>query len=368
MKDLLRKCYQEAGITNANATLYENRATVIQQILDREDFFTKEDWILLTKWAIGAVETDAVEELLVDLEEEFCQTDEKYTNENKKELHILVELLIFQHCKKSEDYLLPSIIVCGYGIGWRMTSGMLYKKLLTYINEARLALRQQNQHTLTNLTALQTTKVLQEEASSDEEDEEKEQIDQIVNDLAKIEKHLNVLTKKNREFEFALSVQREESDILWWMLAEWSETCQRSYRDMGREEAALFSAYELSRNVSFSLGPYASNQILMKMISLGKTETQGFSSAATLIDRLDSELLPSFAECQITEMQPILSALGAKRNAFQQKGKSGEWRLYYELNCGKDLDSLSLTEFDFGRQLYLEIELGRQLYEEGNGE
>lgn len=361
MKDLLRKCYQEAGITNANATLYENRSTAIQQILDNKDFFEKENWILLTKWAIGAVKADDAEKLLINLEEAFCQTDDGYTNENQKELHILVELLLFQYCKKSKNLLLASIVVCGYGVGWRITSGVLYGMFLTYTNEARLALRQQDQHKLTGMSALQTTKK-QEAAVAD-----KERIAQITNDLAKIEKQLRALTQKGQEVDLALSVQREESDILWWMLAEWSETCGRSYRDMNREEAALFSAYELSRNVSFSLGPYASKQILMKMISLGKTNGQETTSAAALINRLDNELPLSFTECQITEIQPILSALDAKSKAIQ-KGKSSEWLSYYELNCEKDLDSLSLTAFDFGRQLYLEIELGQQLFAESNGE
>ena len=361
MKDLLRKCYQEAGIINANATLYESRTTAIQQILDNKDFFEKENWILLMKWAIGAVKTEAAEELLVDLEEAFCQTDDGYTNENQKELHILVEMLLFQYCKQSENLLLASIVICGYGVGWRMTSRVLYRMFLAYTNEARLALRQQNQHKLTGMATLQTTKA-QEAAVTD-----KDRIAQITNDLAKIEKQLYVLTQKSQELDLALSVQREESDILWWMLAEWSETCGRSYRDMSKEEAALFSAYELSHNSSFPLGPYASKQILMKMISLGKTSGQETASVAALIDRLDNELPLSFAECQITEIQPILSALDAKRKAVQ-KGKSSGWRSYYELNCEKDLDSLSLTAFDFGRQLYLEIELGQQLFAESNGE
>lgn len=357
MKDLLRKCYQEAGITGANATLYESRSTAIQQILDNKDFFEKENWILLTKWAIGAVKPEAAEELLIDLEVAFCQTDDGYTNENQKELHILVELLLFQYCKKSEDLLLASIVICGYGVGWRMTSGVLYGMFLAYTNEARLALRQQNQRKLTGMATLQTTKAQGTTMTTA----------QIANDLAKIEEQLCALTQKGQELDLALSVQREESDILWWMLAEWSETCGRSYRDMSREEAALFSAYELSRNGDFPLGPYASKQILMKMISLGKTSGQETASAAALIDRLDNELPLSFAECQITEIQPILSALDAKRKAVQ-KGKSSGWRSYYELNCEKDLDSLSLTAFDFGRQLYLEIELGQQLFAESNGE
>lgn len=82
MKDLIRKCYQEAGITDANAKRFENRVTAIQHILDSKDFFEKEDWAILTKWAVGAVSDSVAESQLIDLEEAFCETDEAYTNEN----------------------------------------------------------------------------------------------------------------------------------------------------------------------------------------------------------------------------------------------------------------------------------------------
>ena len=137
---------------------------------------------------------------------------------------------------------------------------------------------------------------------------------------------------------------------------------------MTREEAALFSAYELGGIVCLPLGPYASKQILMKMISLGKADkNQERVSAATLIDRLSGDILPFFKDCQVTGLQPLLSALNAKQKATQ-KGKSDEWRPYYEVSCEKDLDTIQLTAFDFGQQLYLEIELGRQLYMERGSE
>ncbi len=373
MKDLIRKCYQEAGITDANAKRFENRVTTIQHILDNNDFFKKEDWALLTKWAIGAVSDDIVESQLIHLEEAFCEADDGYTNANIKELHILVELLLYQYCQKTENLLLTSIVVCCDGIGWKLKSKLLYGKFLAFANATRLALRQVDQHMLVGMidTRLpfrtikaQLEAIVDEEETTDETAEI--EIEQLADDLEATKERFRDFARLNRILAFALSVQREESDILWWMLAEWSETCQKSYRDMSKEEAALFSAYELSNSISFSIGPYASKNILAKMISLGRTENQELSSAAALIDRLDGKIQPSFEECRVTEIQPILSALNAKRNAIQ-RGKDDKWRQYYEMNCEKDLDSLLLTPLDFGWQLYLEIELGRQLFAESDG-
>ena len=378
MKDFLRKCYQVAGIIGANARLYENRITAMQEILEDEDCFADEDWMLLTKWAIGVLDNDSVEKQMVTLEEMFCKTDPEYSNENVEELHILVGFLLYQYCEATENLLLPSVVICGHAVGWRLKCQPLYEKFLAFTEEARLNLRRLNKESFPNhadmRTSFQSLKKKAETAT-----DTKSQADESVaadatqraptaNDLAALEDCLRWISRQNEALAFALSVQREESDILWWTLAEWSENRQCLYRDMTREEAALFSAYELGGIVCLPLGPYASKQILMKMISLGKADkNQERVSAATLIDRLSGDILPFFKDCQVTGLQPLLSALNAKQKATQ-KGKSDEWRPYYEVSCEKDLDTSQLTAFDFGQQLYLEIELGRQLYMERGSE
>lgn len=378
MKEFLRKCYQTAGITGANARLYEDRVTAIQEILKDEGLFADEDWMLLTKWAIGVSNSNDVENQMVALEEVFCETDPEYSNENERELHLLVGFLLYQYCKSTKNLLLPSIIVCGYTVGWRLKCQPLYEKFLAFTEEARLSLRQLDQELFPNhanmWASLQALKEKAEAAADTKISTDESavagaaQSAPTASDLTALKERLCVISTQNEALAFALSVQREESDILWWTLAEWSETCQRSYRDMTRDEAALFSAYELGSIVRLPLGPYASKQILMKMISLGKTaKGQGSISAVEMIDRLSGDILPSFKDCQITELQPLLSALSAKQKAAQ-KGKSDEWRQYYEISHEKDLNAIQLTAFDFGQQLYLEIELGRQLHMERDGE
>lgn len=370
MKDLLRKCYKEAGIVGVNAPLFENRTNAIQSILDDLDFFDDAEWILLTKWAVGAAPDSSVEELLTDLEEIFCETDNKYSNENTKELHILVEFLLFQYCKKTNNILLPSIVVCSDGIDWKLRSRQLYTQFLTYDNEVRVALRQLGSPAFADVESGLTP--LREMVSSltfEDGDENKgvitdDIIEQIADILKAVDLRLDNLRKWNRKLDFALSVQREESNILWWMLTEWSETCQKSYCDMSGEEAAVFSAYELCENVSFSLGPYASKQILSKMVSLGEVKLHEKTPVTAQIDCLDGALLPSFENYEITDMQPLLCALRSKKTA-SKKGNDSAWKQYYEID-GKNLDNVSLTTVDFARQLYLELELGRQI-RAGNG-
>lgn len=386
MKDLLRKCYLQGNISGANASLYGNRIAVIQQILNGETSFTYGDLASLTEWAIGAVGATGVENQLVALEEAFCQTDPDYSNGsdgNQTELHILVGLLIYQYCRKTNNLLLPSIVVCGHLVGWKLQSRTLYEKFLAFINETRVDLRRLDSQMFVDgaeernsllilkaqIEADETQKEEQEkDTEPDETQEENTEAGIEPDELEAMEEQLRILSLQNRKLTFALSVQREESDILWWMLAEWSETCQKLYRDMTRAEAALFSAYELNSIVKLPLGPYASKQVLVKMISLSKAEDSEVLSVTALIDRLDGEALPPLEKGTITRLQPILSALSAKKKAAQ-RGRGSEWRQYYELTCDKNLDSIMLTPVEFGQQIYLELELAELFGMEGiNGE
>ena len=262
------------------------------------------------------------------------------------------------------------MVICGNGVGWKISSQLLYQKVFDYINEERVSLRQFNSdlsiRTIDIQIPVQTIKMLLELENEDNEARE-EQIAQLTEELEKNNAQLYKLTEQIQELNSALLVQREESDILWWMLTEWSETCQKSYRDMSQVEAALFSAYELSYNVKFALGPYAVKHILIKMFSLAKPGGSESSAVASLIDSLDGSALPEFEECNITEFQPILSALKAKKEVFQ-KERNSEWMKHYEMRCKKELDNLLMTAVEFGQQLYREIELGRQLFTENGGE
>lgn len=370
MKTLLRKCYQEVGIAGANATTFENRISAIEHLLSVDDFFTNYEWMSLTKWAMGVVEDENTESLLVRLEEEFCRTDNSFSLANTKEMHILVEFLIFQYCQNSENTLLLSMVICGHCVGWKTRSKLLYQKMIDYINNVRLSLRQFNSdlsiRTIDIQIPIQTIITLLEPENEDDEARE-EQIAQLTGELEKDNVQLHKLTEQIHELNSALLVQREESDILWWMLTEWSETCQKSYRDMNQVEAALFSVYELNYHVIFALGPYAAKQILIKMVSLAKPGGSESPTVASLIDSLDGSTLPEFEECNITEFQPILSALKAKKEVFH-KERNSEWMKHYEMRCKKELDNLSMTAVEFGQQLYREIELGRQLFTENGGE
>ena len=82
---------------------------------------------ILTNWLLREENKD-VEDILIKLEEVFCQEDTNFTIEqNAKELPILVGILVYKYSKIEENYLLPMMIICEYHSGDRMIGECLYQ-------------------------------------------------------------------------------------------------------------------------------------------------------------------------------------------------------------------------------------------------
>ena len=107
------------------------------------------------------------------------------------------------------------MIVCGYGIGWKLKNSLLYKKFLAFTYEARLDLRQLDQcmltSTLNTRVSLRTIKARLEPAMNSDEDEEGAEdatidADQLATNLEAAEEQIKDLKRQSRVLAFALTV------------------------------------------------------------------------------------------------------------------------------------------------------------------
>ena len=140
MEKILRQCYKERKIISVNSIVCQSRIKSIESILEN-GILDKSEWKILTNWLLREESKD-VEDILLKLEEVFCQEDTNFTIEqNAKELPILVGILIYKYSKNEENYLLPMMIICEYHSGDRELGDCLYQLFLRYIDEMRLLMR-----------------------------------------------------------------------------------------------------------------------------------------------------------------------------------------------------------------------------------
>lgn len=153
--------------------------------------------------------------------------------------------------------------------------------------------------------------------------------------------------------------RREESDVLWWVTAEYSRDLDRRMADVKLPGAAVVAGKELADLVSLP-GPLAAKSFLDKVLSTCGTKTAyrkpaGLAAAvagtprdwrATLCKRAGVE--------KVSDLTP---ALGAVRHSLTTDGED-EWVPAYKKAYGLD-PSVEATPTDLATIVYRECLLAR---------
>jgi len=162
------------------------------------------------------------------------------------------------------------------------------------------------------------------------------------------------LTELNRQ----IALQREESQMLWWIVGGHSRTLERSFGAFGINQAALVGAVDLGDLTSVTrLGPVAALALLERVIGLAK-RSKGTTpnDLATTIDGLsreDLQRLNIFPEDTPARLAPIMTAIELARTIGH-----GAWHgRFFELTGLQA--TLKFEPTELAVQLYREHLLGQ---------
>jgi len=241
MEALIKKCYKEAGILGANALTYENRSKTILRISEQEEI-TEESYHLIARWLMGEV-FDETEECLTFLEKNFCMEDREFSIKDEKEMQVLSAIVLLNYCQNKKEVTIALRILCGHGIEKRLPCVSLYYEFLDVVENTRIKYR--NIETI----GLKELKTSIAESRKDLPDEEyqytTEQLDMLLNIIEIQEQNIKTLEKKKRELQNQVACHREESNVLWWMINEWSHTYKNAFSEMYTEEMVIAIPLEL---------------------------------------------------------------------------------------------------------------------------
>jgi hypothetical protein len=366
MEKLLRQCYGEAGIKAVNATVLENRTTIMKEIIDN-DFLEYEDYLQLTDWVMGIAKEP--EELLIQLEERFCENDPKfsihnseYPGEENKEIRMLCEALLYEYCEcNREEYALPLRIICGINIQRRISSHILEQKFKQLIAEKRVEERKaKDLEKLQTMSGLTKIKKAIQEAEANEQTYElsTDSVKNIIKEIELCEKNIRNIEENQDIYYVNMRAKSEETNILWWMINEWCEPYGEVYRNLKSTEVALAIPLELYMLLEFQLYPYATEQIIQKMLSV----TNDFSSEQiSLLDIIkgfrdeltDANDIDIQNSVLVEKVQPVLYALNIRMKTENEE----EQKALFKVKYGYNASELKMTAKDFAVQLCREIDL-----------
>ena len=368
MERLLRSCYDEMSIVGSNTLLYEKREKAITNILD-EEVLSREEYISLVDWLLGIDKEP--EELLIKLEKAFCQQDDTfaYKGSGDKETAILCIVLLYEYCERENDYEILLRILCGARVGYKLKSHIMLEKFKEMLSEYRIKIRGEEAFvSIEKMSTFTDMKKALAEASENEESFETSVADmkKIIEQIELCQKNLKILEENENKYRSNMKAKSEETNLLWWMVSEWSDCCKKLYRNMTAVEAALTIPVELYDLVEFKLYPYATEQMIRRILSVTNEFTENEYTLYDMIKTVRKELVKNknldFSKLTInSKIQPILYALKMKDEAEKEE----DWPVMFRVSTGYEITKLKMTVMNFSLQLCRELELLKCLKSEG---
>ena len=178
--------------------------------------------------------------------------------------------------------------------------------------------------------------------------------------LDSVQSGLQAIEKRIAEQEGQQSIYKEDSQLLWWMLSEWSNSLGCSLKSLGKVEGSIVIGYEAAQFVTNYPGPYAMEGVLGKLISLckGAQKKTAFPDSVMQIPPILREKILKIAKnSPILECLPLCNGIVCSHNAE----KAEEWypkfrREFFEI------ENDNFTPYQYAWQMYLEV-LALRCYE-----
>lgn len=160
--------------------------------------------------------------------------------------------------------------------------------------------------------------------------------------------------------DLQVRLQREESQMLWWLVGGHSRRLERSFGAFAPQQVALVGAVDLGDLTTVTeLGPVAAPAMLERVIALAKrskgSPSRDLASAIEGLSRDDLKRLRIFPEKVPARIAPVTAGISLARTIG-----FGAWHTRFSETTGLDA-TVAFDPVDLAGQLYREHLLGQLL-------
>lgn len=157
-------------------------------------------------------------------------------------------------------------------------------------------------------------------------------------------KHVQTLAHQTHT---AVSRSREESAMLWWVFAEWSDLLQMPFKDIGTASASLLAGYELAELTTSPLGPVSVPGLIQRILATTKKERGAISLSTAVTGGAKLDALPS-------PMTPVPETIAIIHSALHRARTVGDgWQAAFQTDTGFDPQAAASPQ-DLALQFYRE--------------
>lgn len=347
MEQDIARWYQSSGIFLPMPEQYKQR-------IDGVAMFTKEDfkpsvYFELVKSFMGQ---DYDIEEISDFVSIFNEFDISFSNECRQEISLLAGICILKCVAMYQLDILGVMISLAHERGGKPCQQEIYERIMNVFEDNRIEAR--------DVSECKSIKIGSVKKMTDEEQSEwTEGVKYVSNSLTEQNKYLKAINSNILSLQSQIRNKNEEVDLLWWLVADWSEIYNCSLKELEDKKAAAAVPFEVMQCVKTVPGPIAVKKILQKALS-GHNLANTYS-VREIVEAAGEELLKylegdEYDPSSCSGFTPILELLQGRVRFCQKDDWQTVYRLFEEKYEMSFLDR-KLSIIDFAWELYLECEL-----------
>lgn len=291
--------------------------------------------------------------------ESFAQVDPSFSKKHKEELTLLAGVTLLEIVENSDIRDIGELLIISYSFAHEQVPfPAILETVKQEFDDNRCSLRENldNQNTPAfSVMGLSELKTYIEENGWEGDAPAK-----LLKVLSSVQSSVQAIKKRITEQEEHQDIYREDSQLLWWMLSERSNSLGCPVKTLEKTEGSIVIGYEAAQFVTNYPGPYAMEGILGKLIAAckGAQKKQSFSDCVMGVPSILREKILKVAKnSPILECLPLCNGIICSHNAE----KAEEWypkfrREFFEI------ENDNFTPYQYAWQMYLEV-LALRCYE-----
>ncbi len=171
--------------------------------------------------------------------------------------------------------------------------------------------------------------------------------------LSKFQENFAALKSMLDVLQETQSVYREDSQLLWWMMAEWSNTLNRHLKTVEKSSGCLMLGCEAANFISNYPGPYAMEGVISKMVSACKGKSEKIELAELIMktdETCKKNVMSRMKKSPMIDHLPLSNAIVSSGNAE----KTEEWYPKFKREFIAIENDICLFPSEYAWQMYLE--------------
>lgn len=171
--------------------------------------------------------------------------------------------------------------------------------------------------------------------------------------LNKFQENFNTLKSGLDDLQETQSVYREDSQLLWWMTSEWSNTLNCHLKTIEKGSGCLMLGCEAADFISNYPGPYAMEGVISKMVSTCKGKSEKIELAELAMKTYDTckeNVISKMKKSPLIDHLPLNNAIICSSNAE----KVEEWYPRFKREFITIENDICLSPSEYAWQMYLE--------------